>query len=203
MPSFSLEPSKVDDIVSKARKSALVLDLRGNSGGRVDMLLRMIGNFFPADLKVADETNRKEKKELIAKSRKKDAFDGQLVVLIDSGSASASEVFAKVIQIEKRGSIMGDLSAGAVMESRYFGHETGIDVVAFYGISVTVADLIMKDGKSIEKIGVMPDELLLPTGSDLAAKRDVVLARAIESLGFKISPEEAGKIFPNDYIPSH
>ena len=200
MPHFSLEPSKVDDIMDKAKKSqALILDLRGNGGGRVDMLLRLIGNFFSENIKVADEKRRKETKEITAKSRGKDIFNGKLIVLIDSDSGSASEVFSKVIQLEKRGTVIGDRSAGAVMESRYFGHQTGLDVVAFYGASITIADLIMKDGKSLEKIGVMPDETLIPTAKDIAANRDIVLARAVELLGFKMSSEEAGKIFPIEY----
>lgn len=201
MPWFSLDPEKVDGIMNKAKNSALILDLRGNSGGRVDMLLRLISNFFPEDLKVYDEKRRKETKEVKAKSRKQDAFDGKVVVLIDSRSASASEVFSKVIQLERRGIVIGDSSAGAVMESRFYGHASGVDVVAYYGVSITIADLIMKDGKSLEKVGVTPDERLIPTAKDLAARRDIVLARAVELLGFKMSAEEAGKVFPNDYEP--
>jgi carboxyl-terminal processing protease len=198
MPSFSLDPNQVDDLMDRARKSkAIIFDLRGNSGGRVDMLLRLIGNMFPEDLKVGDEKKRKETKEIIAKSRGKDAFDGRVIVLIDSGSASASEVFSKVIQLEKRGQIFGDRSAGAVMESRYFGRQLGLDTVIFFGSSITVADLIMKDGKSLEKVGVTPDVTVIPTGQDLALRRDAGLAKAIESLGISITPEAAGAIFPD------
>ncbi len=197
---FSLEPAKVDDIMDRVRKSQnLIIDLRGNSGGRVDMLARLIGNFFPEDLKIADEKRRKETKELRSRSRGKDAFTGKVVVLIDSQSASASEIFARVVQLEKRGIVVGDRSAGAVMESRYFGHQTGIDVVAFYGASITIADLIMKDGKSLEKTGVLPDETVLPTGRELADRYDRTMTRAAEILGFKISPEEAGRLFNVEY----
>lgn len=200
MPQFSLETTKVDDIMNKAKKSqAMILDLRGNSGGRVDMVLRLIGSFFPDDLKVYDEKARKETKEIIAKTRGKNAYTGKLVVLIDSDSASASEIFSRVIQLEKRGTIIGDQSSGAVMESRYYGHQAGLNVVAFYGASVTIADLIMKDGKSLEKLGVTPDIKLVPTGKDLAESRDIVLSKAVESLGFTLSAEDAGKIFPNEY----
>jgi C-terminal processing protease CtpA/Prc len=199
MPSFSLEPDRVDGIMGKMKKGdALILDLRGNSGGRVDMMLRLVGNVFAQDVKVYDEKRRKGTKEIIAKSRGKDAFSGKLVILIDSGSASASEVFSKVVQLEKRGQIMGDQSAGAVMESQFFEETSGIDTIIFYGASVTIADLIMKDGKSLEKVGVTPDLLLLPTAKDMAEKRDPVLSRAIESMGGKMTPEAAGKLFPED-----
>lgn len=197
MPAFSLEPAKVDEIMGRARKfPAMILDLRGNGGGRVDMVLRLIGNVFPQDVKVADEKKRKETKEVFAKSRGNDAFSGKIVVLIDSASGSASEVFSRVIQLEKRGQVFGDQSAGAVMESRFYGQQLGLDTVVFFGTSVTVADLIMKDGKSLEKTGVTPDVKLIPTGKDLAAGRDEVLSKAVESLGLKMTPEEAGSIFP-------
>ena len=115
MPHFSLEPSRVDSIMDKVKDSALVLDLRGNSGGRVDMVLRLLGNFFAEETKVYDEKSRKETKAVFAKLRSKDVFGGKLVVIIDSQSASASEIFSKVIQLEKRGVIIGDTSAGAVI----------------------------------------------------------------------------------------
>lgn len=199
MPGFSLDPSKVDDIMDRVRKHrALILDLRGNGGGRVDMVLRLIGNMFTEDLKVADEKTRKATKEITAKSRGKDSFSGKLIVLIDSGSGSASEVFSKVVQLEGRGRVIGDRSAGAVMESRVFQREMGLDTIITFGTSVTIADLIMKDGKSLERAGVTPDIVLLPTGADIAARRDVVLAKAVELAGGSITPDAAGKIFPQD-----
>lgn len=199
MPNFSLSPQNVDDMMDRVRKhEALILDLRGNRGGRVDMLLRLVGNVFAENVKVADEVRRKETKEMIAKTRGKDNFSGKIIVLIDAGSGSASEVFSKVIQLEKRGTVMGDRSAGAVMESRYFGNGLGQDTVIFYGASVTIADLIMKDGKSLEKIGVIPDVPILPSGRDLLAKRDIVLSKALESLGLKVTPEDAFKMFPDE-----
>lgn len=200
MPSFSLDPSKVDEIMNKADKAqGMILDLRGNGGGRVDMVLRLIGNFFPEDVKVADEKTRKKTKEIFAKSRGKNSYAGKLVVLIDADSGSASEVFSKVIQLEKRGTVIGDQSAGAVMESMYFGRSLGMDTVVFYGASITVADLIMKDGKSLEKIGVTPDEKMLITAKDLASKRDPLLSRAAELLGFNLTADVAGKLFPIEY----
>lgn len=84
------------------------------------------------------------------------------------------------------------------MESRYFGNGLGQDTVIFYGASVTIADLIMKDGKSLEKIGVIPDVPILPSGRDLLAKRDIVLSKALESLGLKVTPEDAFKMFPDE-----
>ncbi len=204
MPSFALDPVKVDDIMNRVKKyDALVLDLRGNGGGRVDMLKRLAGSFFVEDVKIGDEKKRKETEEVIGEGRGKEAFKGKLVVLIDSASASAAEVFAKIVQLQKRGTVIGDKSMGAVMESRYFGHHVGADRIVYFGSSITIADLIMTDGKSLEKVGVQPDLLMLMTAKDLAEKKDPLLAKAVQSLGGNISGEEAGKLFPeaNKYDP--
>ena len=196
MPAFNMSPADVDEIMEKAKdKEAIILDLRGNGGGRVDTVKRLIGHFFEKDIKVADEKTRKETKEVIAKTKGKDHYKGKVLVLMDSESGSASEVFARVMQLEKRGRVFGDLSAGAVMESRGFSHQIGLDTVIAFGVSVTIADLIMTDGKSLEKVGVMPDEVILPTGREIAAGLDPVLSAAARGLGVDLSPEQAGKLF--------
>jgi len=82
------------------------------------------------------------------------------------------------------------------MESRRFSDQVGLDVVIFYGASITVSDLIMPDGKSLEKVGVTPDEVRLPTAQDLAAGRDTVLSYAASLFGVTLDPVEAGKLFP-------
>jgi C-terminal processing protease CtpA/Prc len=196
IPSFEIDPAEVDTIVDRAKKfPAMIIDLRGNSGGRVDMLRRLIGDLFPNDVKVGDEKKRKETKEIIAKTRGDKSYEGKITVLIDSRSASASEVFSRVIQLQKRGTIVGDRSAGAVMESISLSHDVGMDTVVTFATSMTVADLIMTDGKSLEKSGVSPDIWLLPTGQEMAAGLDPVLAKAVELSGQKMPPDLAGKIF--------
>jgi C-terminal processing protease CtpA/Prc len=197
MPQFDLEQGSVDSMMDKARKrKALILDLRGNGGGSEETLLRMIGNLVDHDVKVGDLKRRKENKPLLAKTRGKDRFSGQLVVLIDSKSGSSSELLARITQLEKRGSVIGDHSAGAVMRSRIHSYQSGADVQIFYAASITDADIVMTDGKSLENTGVTPDELLLPTAEDLAAGRDPVMVRAAAIVGIKLDPLRAGKMFP-------
>src|SRR5262245_41779413 len=201
MPGFDIyDEDELNRIMDRVKKhNALVLDLRGNGGGLVVMLKRLLGYFFEQDSKVAEMKYRKEVKPETATSKGQNGFKGKLIVLVDSRSASASEIFSRVIQLEKRGVIIGDRSAGAVMQSIQQGHQVGMETVSFYGASVTNADVIMKDGKSLEHQGVIPDELLLPTAADLAANRDPVLARAAELVNLKLDPDSAGKLFPIEW----
>jgi C-terminal processing protease CtpA/Prc len=197
LPSFVTEDDKIDDLIHKmTNHGGLVLDLRGNPGGSEEILTRLTGGLFDHDVKIADHVGRKEKKAVIAKSRGDHAFHGKLVVLIDAGSASAAELMARTIQIEKRGVVMGDRSSGSVMAAKIFPYHQGDAGEFNYSFEVTVADPVMTDGRSLEHVGVTPDELLLPTAEDLAAGRDPVLAHAVESLGGKLTPEDAGKVFP-------
>lgn len=87
------------------------------------------------------------------------------------------------------------------MESLYYPFQAGADIQVFYGASITIADLIMADGKSLEKNGVTPDEIVLPTASQLAEGQDPVIARAAELAGIKIDPAAAGKFFPFEWAP--
>ncbi len=200
MPEFDLERSNVDSLIDKARKrNNLILDLRGNSGGREDTMLRLIGNFFDRDINVGELKRRKESKSLVAKKRGSDFFSGNLVVLVDSKSGSASELFSRVVQLEKRGTVLGDRSAGAVMRSRGHSHQAGMDIVSFYAVSITDADIIMTDGKSLEHVGVIPDRIILPTAADLRDGRDPVLAEAAALLGFKLDAQKAGSFFPIEW----
>jgi C-terminal processing protease CtpA/Prc len=201
MPEFDLQEYQVDDMMEKAKKhNSIIIDLRGNGGGAVKMLNRLLGNCFEKDVKIADWVGRKKFDPQIAKTRGADkAFKGKIVALIDSESASASEIFSRVMQLEKRGTVIGDRSAGAVMVSRYYPRQLGVDTVSYFGSSITMADLIMTDGKSLENLGVIPDEILLPSALDQASQNDPVMARAAELLGVKLDKTEAGKMFPFEW----
>jgi carboxyl-terminal processing protease len=202
MPEFELGDAEVDRLIGIARKhKALILDLRGNPGGYVDTLARMVGGVLDHDVKIAERKGRKDLKPQIAKSRGSSAFSGKLIVLVDSSSASAAELFARVVQLEHRGTVLGDHSSGSVMEARYYPCSQGADTKFFYGFSITDADLIMADGKSLEHTGVIPDELLLPTAQDLASGSDPVLARAAQLAGVTLEPAAAGKLFPFEWLP--
>lgn len=197
-PAFLLPMEGIEKLVGKARKhKALILDLRDNHGGREDTLQYLLGGVFNHEVKLGDKIMRSDHKPLTAKPLNK-PFSGKLVVLINSESMSAAELFSRTVQLEKRGLVLGDQSAGRVMEARFYQHQLSGRAI-FYGVSVTEGDLVMTDGKSLEHVGVTPDEVMVPTASDLAKGADPVLAYAAGTLGVKLTPEEAGKLFPYEW----
>jgi len=76
-----------------------------------------------------------------------------------------------------------------------------MDIRVFYSASITVADVLMADGKSLEKVGVTPDITVLPTASQLAEGHDPALSRAAELAGLKLDPATAGNLFPYEWAP--
>ncbi len=199
LPAFDLPPDWIEKQIGKARRhKAMILNLRGNSGGSAETLSSLVGSLFDHDVKIADRVERDATKPMTAK-RQTHIFEGKLIVLVDASSASASEILARVVQLERRGTVIGDRSAGAVMEAKRYRESTGVSMGPVFGFSVTDANLIMADGKSLEGTGVVPDEILLPTAADLAAGRDPVLARAAELAGSKLDSNAAGKLFPFEW----
>jgi C-terminal processing protease CtpA/Prc len=197
---FMTDKGQIDKMMKEvAPHQKLILDLRGNPGGYVLTEEHFIGQFFPNDVKIAEVVSRKKTEVRMARGRGDKAYRGELFVLVDSRSASAAEMFARVMQIEKRGRVIGDVSAGAVMTSIYvplFSQASAFaDIVwSKVGMSVTVADVIMKDGGRLEHVGVKPDIPLIPTGVALSKKVDVILAYAAYGFGVELSPEDAGKL---------
>lgn len=198
LESFGIEARDFDAAVKHVRgREALILDLRGNPGGDVDVLQRVVGAFFEGEVPLGELHERKQTRPLRSKARRpSDVFKGRLVVLVDADSASAAEITARVVQLQRRGTVLGDRSAGAVMVSRTWVHSDGPKFnFILYALSITEADLVMSDGERLEKAGVTPDEIVLPTPEDMAAKRDPVLARAAALLGVTLTPEAAATLY--------
>lgn len=188
--------SEIEYLVDRASKhQALIMDLRDDTGGNEDVLKHWVECIFLRDVKIADRVSRGKTGTLAVKSNPHHIFSGKLIVIVDSNSASAAELFARVVQIEKRGIVLGDQTSGSTMEGQYFRHAANVA----FGTLVTQAELVMKDGKSLEHRGVTPDETIVPAASDLANGRDPVMARAVELAGGLLSSEAAGKLFPYEW----
>lgn len=191
------EPRKLIDVARG--KTALILDLRENEGGEVAALEAIVGGLFADDTVVATFQGREKTKQLRARGGKRSAFAGKLWVLIDAQSASASELLARTVQMNGRGQVIGERSSGSVRVGRV--RNTSVshgDFVIASGVNVTQADVVMPDGERLEKRGVVPDVVVVPTPADLAAGRDPVLAKALELAGAPMDAAAVGALFAPD-----
>ena len=197
---FATEKKAIDRMMAEVYNAKnLILDLRGNGGGLVDTAEYLVGRFFDKDVKVATFLTRTKTREIVAKTQKDKVFGGQLIVLIDSNSGSAAEIFARLVQIEKRGKVIGDISSGSVMTSYFIPmlNDRGVpgyQTFSQFAVSVTVGDVVMSDGGRLEKAGVVPDQQARPTARALHDNLDPVLGYAAGQFGVKMSGEEAGRL---------
>ena len=196
LKSFDSEDQMDRGMKRAAGYAGLVVDARNNPGGDERAMLRLIGSLLGHVDTIATIHRRHETVPLVSKPSSR-PYAGKVVVVVDAGSASASEVLARAMQLRHRGTILGDTTAGAVMRSVGQEHQIGAEIVVFYAVSVTDADVVMADGGRLEKVGVVPDVFVLPTGLDLAAGRDPALAMAITLAGHRIDADSAGRLLPS------
>ncbi|MEX0918717.1 MAG: S41 family peptidase [Candidatus Paceibacterota bacterium] len=156
----------------------LILDLRGNPGGYLEAAIHISSWFLPDDKTVVVEKKGQVDKETVHKSYGFDVFTDQLkmVVLIDQGSASASEIVA--------GALRGN-GAATLIGQKTFGKGSVQELVSLSGdtsLKVTVARWYTPDGHSISADGLEPDIVVDWTEEDAQAGRDPQLSRAIDYL---------------------
>jgi len=156
--------------------AGLILDLRGNGGGYLDSAVDVTSEFI-RDGVVLIERFGDGREEVYRANGDGLALDIPLVVLIDGGSASASEIVAGAIQDHGRGWLVGEASFGKGSVQNW--HPLRDDAGA---VRVTIARWFTPDGRSIEDGGLRPDVEVPFTDEDLAAERDPQLERAIELL---------------------
>jgi len=180
------EPSVVDSIdqdiatFQSEGVHGLVLDLRGNSGGRIDVGTRLLSKFLPNGTSVYQEVDRGGLNSPHA-TRGDGQYDLPLVVLVDGGTASMGEIFASAVQEHGAATIVGTNTAGSVAAAQVFGLPDGS------GLQVTVFEIVSSDGKPLNKVGVSPDEVIKTDPSGVAEGDDPVLARAVEILHGEIA----------------
>lgn len=164
----------------------LVLDLRGNPGGLLDAAVDAAGIFLPSGSKVLSVQGREgDPAEEYFCSRQLTEWKGEVVLLLDRESASASEVLAAALQDHGRAQVVGSRSygKGSVQTVRPLRHGGGL--------RLTVAHYTSPKGRVIQGKGVEPDLAL--------EKADEAGILEREAWGWK--PEEMRKVFGNDPRP--
>lgn len=155
----------------------IVVDLRQNSGGAVSSLEYVINDFFPDRVEYGAFVSRKGKWDQ-EKSAWRDGvgYEGPVVVLIGSSSASSAEILAHVFQHYERATLIGRPTAGVVIASRYFKLRDG------GRLQIGLQDFHALDGSRLEGNGVEPDVEVERTLDDLREGYDADLAAAVKWL---------------------
>lgn len=149
----------------------LVLDLRGNQGGIAIMASGIAGWLSDREYQLGTMHLRQGHLDFSV-APQAGAFLGPVAVLIDSGSASASEILAAGLQEARRARIFGEPSAGAALPSSFKTLPSG-DILQY-----VIADLQTPAGVLLEGRGVVPDEPILLSRKDIAEGHDPVVEAA-------------------------
>lgn len=104
---------------------ALIIDVRGNPGGEIEDLQRFAGYLGKSETELFTEIGRGKTQKITAKPRQPSFSDVPIAVLVDSESASSSEVLARDLQLSGRAVIIGDKTAGKVSAARTFRQHIG------------------------------------------------------------------------------
>ena len=143
--------NEIKDLEKNQNVSAYILDLRNNPGGLLSQAIR-ISDFFLDNGEIVSTKSRKASENKRWFAKKGDLINGKtLIVLINYGSASASEIVAGALKDHKRAIILGENSYGK-------GSVQSIIPLKNKGaIKLTVAKYYLPSGKSISEVGVSPD----------------------------------------------
>jgi len=161
-------------------KYKLILDLRGNPGGYLDSAVDMASWFLPLGKTVVKENFGPNIEEQVYRSKGYDIFNNlKMIILADSGSASASEILAGALQEHKIAQIVGTktFGKGSVQEL--------IKVTPDTSLKVTIARWLTPNGISISDGGLTPDFEVKMTEEDLKANKDPQMDKALEILNQK------------------
>jgi len=155
----------------------LIIDLRGNPGGYLDAAVDMASWFLPSGKVVVTEDFGKNGNNQVYRSKGYNAFpNAHIVVLIDGGSASASEILSGALQEQGVAKLVGvkSFGKGSVQEL--------IPITDDTSLKVTVARWLTPKGNSISEGGLTPDYVVKMTPDDVDKKHDPQMDKAAQLL---------------------
>lgn len=159
-----------------ANSDRMVLDLRGNPGGFLEAAVDMASWFLPMGVPVVREDSAGKQPEVVHRSKGYAVFNRNLkmAILINKGSASASEILAGALSEQGVAKLIGEASfgKGSVQEL--------IDITDNTSLKVTVARWLTPKGKSISDGGLKPDIEVEMTVDDFEAGRDPQMEAAVK-----------------------
>ena len=157
---------KINELENKDKVKAYILDLRNNPGGLLSQAIR-ISDFFLDNGEIVSTKSRKASENRKWFAKKGDLTNGKaLIVMINYGSASASEIVAGALKDHKRAILLGENSFGK-------GSVQSIIPLKNSGaIRLTVAKYYLPSGKSISEVGVSPDIEVSEESDDFQIKTE-------------------------------
>jgi len=168
--------SSVKKFEKNSKIKGYVFDLRNNPGGLLTQAIN-ITDFFLDDGEIVSTKGRKISETRKFFARRGDEINGKpIVVLINNGSASASEIFAGALKDHKRAIILGENSYGKGSVQSIIPLGNG------GGMRITISKYYLPSGKSISEVGVTPDILVEEEGNDfrINSEKDNQLNYAIK-----------------------
>ena len=159
----------------------LVLDLRGNPGGYLDASVDMASWFLPSGNVVVTEDYAGHEDNIVHRSSGYDIFNDNLkmVILVDRGSASASEILANALRHYKVAKLVGTgtFGKGVVQEL--------VEITPETSLKITVARWLGPDGTQIPLTGLIPDVMATTSDEAIKADKDPQMEKAVELLLLK------------------
>lgn len=157
---------QIEELKKNKNLNSFILDLRNNPGGLLNQAIR-ISDFFLENGEIVSTKSRKKSDNRKWFAKKGDITDGKtLLVLINYGSASASEIVAGALKDHKRAIVIGENSYGK-------GSVQSIIPLKNKGaIRLTVAKYYLPSGKSISEVGVRPDIEVNEEGDNFKIRTD-------------------------------
>lgn len=163
--------------LNDAGMKKIIIDLRDNPGGDLRVVCNIADAFLPKGVITYTE-DKYGKQEFIYSD--KEELDIPVAILVNGGSASASEVFTGALKDHKKATVIGTKTYGKGIVQGVFPFSDGS------GMSITTARYFTPNGVCIHKIGIEPDinvELITTKAlSELSLKEDTQLSKAIEVL---------------------
>ena len=157
----------LDKLTKDAKLDGLILDLRNNPGGLLDQAVQVTDLFINEGVIVSTEGRIKEQNMIFeAHADKNNRYDFPMVVLVNEGSASASEIVAGALKDHKRALILGAQTFGKGSV------QTIIPMADGAGLRLTTARYFTPNGTSIQATGITPDILVATVLPDENDKED-------------------------------
>lgn len=167
--------SAMEDL-KKQGMTGLVLDVRNNGGGSLEAVTKMLDELLPEGVLLTEKYKNKE--DVVYRSTDEKQFDKPMVVLINGGSASASEVMAGALQDRKAATLVGVKSFGKGIVQSIFSLRFG------GGIQLTTGQYLLPSGRCIHGTGLTPDVEVTYSGTsnELGGEDDNQLQKALTVL---------------------